>query len=116
MKSIIILVSVRYPNYRRVVVDATEDKELAINRKLLSLIARGVIEDYYIIHRGEVKSSKSITSYVYIVNDGIVYGCLGKFVGIEAAIEYCDLNDWTWKCYTGDRFRMIIAGKELHVC
>lgn len=50
MKSVIIFVSVRYPNYRKVVVDVTEDKALEINKRLLSLLSRGKIQDYYIIH------------------------------------------------------------------
>lgn len=117
MKTYIIFVSVKYPIYRRVVIDATDEKYDLISKKLLSLISRGKIEDYYIIHRGGVKLRRSITSYVYIVNDdGIISGCIGKFVDIEGAIEYCGLHGWTWKCYTGESFRMVIAGEEFRIC
>lgn len=50
MKTYIIFVSVRYPYYRKVVVDVTHDKALEINKKLLSLLSRGKIYDYYIIY------------------------------------------------------------------
>ena len=50
MKTVIIFVSVRYPDYRKVVVNVTEDKALAIHRKLLSLLSQGKIYDYHIIH------------------------------------------------------------------
>lgn len=50
MLTYIIFVSVKYPIYRRVVIDATEEKCVFINEKLLSLLSRGKIQDYYIIH------------------------------------------------------------------